>query len=81
MARHITLLGLLLLLPLLLCFGSALGQNVTKNTTCSPSQGPCFDREVFKKNLQYLTTAVLPEGWKLNAVVKVMRLAASVLQD
>ncbi|WIA21615.1 hypothetical protein OEZ85_000799 [Tetradesmus obliquus] len=50
--------------------GSALGQNVTKNTTCSPSQGPCFEREVFKKNLQYLTTAVLPAGWKLNAVVK-----------
>ncbi|KAF6254732.1 hypothetical protein COO60DRAFT_1462547 [Scenedesmus sp. NREL 46B-D3] len=55
---------------LLVCLSSAVGQNVTQNTTCSPLLGPCFEREVFRKNLQYLSGTVLPEGWKLNAVVK-----------
>jgi hypothetical protein len=52
MERHTTLFSVLLL-PLLLWLGSAQGQNVTQNASCSPLSGPCFDRDVFKKNLQY----------------------------
>jgi hypothetical protein len=66
MRRPNTLLNALVLL----CLNSAYGQNMLQKTSC-PSAGPCFDRDTFRKNLQYITRSVLPEGWKLNAVVKV----------
>jgi hypothetical protein len=65
-----SVLGLCLLL---LCLGRSTAQSATADTTCDPSKGLCFNREAFQRNLRYLSSKVLPEGWKLNAVVKVSR--------
>jgi hypothetical protein len=46
---------------------------LSQPAACNSSLGPCFDREVFRKNLQYLSRSVLPEGWKLNAVATIVK--------